>query len=239
MNTSITPARLEQLRRDAKRVSRLAKIPLHQAQAQIATELGFKNWSLLAKQGKTQKQMGSTQGHMPLATAPLLAETPTSTRPSDPRKRYYLHGDQSEDDSTRYYCASCDVFFHAEHFNSEHGQHTGERFLESLARWEKRDGMSKANWRRPDDSVNVLKGSALAARVEYQTLRAEFSDWLFARRNGRDAVSFMAAEVLTRRGLPTTPKSVEQLRRHYARRGFNHRTLDAFYTAWDDFKASR
>jgi len=36
------------------------------------------------------------------------------------------------------------------------------------------------NWRCPDEAVNLLHESALAARVQYQTLRPAFSDWLMA-----------------------------------------------------------
>lgn len=42
MATSLTPARIEQLKRVAKRLARDQSIPLHEAQKQLATANGYK-----------------------------------------------------------------------------------------------------------------------------------------------------------------------------------------------------
>jgi hypothetical protein len=136
MNTSLSAAQVEQLRRKAKRLGRTLSIPHSEALYRIAAQHGFRNWSLLSKH--------STPGAAPrgaLPPAPPLAPAPRP-EPPDSHRRYYLHGDQFEDDPSRYYCAQCDVFFDAPHFAS-HGRHTGERFLERLERWNKRDWRSR------------------------------------------------------------------------------------------------
>jgi hypothetical protein len=236
MTTSISAAQVEQLRRDAKRLGRTLSIPHNQALDRIAARYGFKNWSQLSKHSSPVSGPGAAPtGVMP----PVPASRP---KPLDARQRYYLHGDQFEDDTSRYYCAQCDVFFDAGHFAS-HGPHTGERLLERLERWTKRDWRSKMNWWRPDDAINLLREPALAAREQFQVLRPAFSDWLMAQGRGlrsgerRDNVALMAAGLLSSRGLPRTPKSLPQLRDHYQRWGKQNFELDAIEAAWDEFLA--
>jgi hypothetical protein len=237
MSASLSAAQVEQLRRNAKRLGRTLSIPHSEALDRVAAERGFKNWSLLSKHSAPASQP-SVAPPSPLST--LIPKEP----PPDPRQRYYLHGDQYEDDPARYYCAHCDVFFDSKHLLS-HGPHTGERYLESLARWARRDWRSKMDWRRPDDAVNLLHESALAARAQYQVLRPGFSDWLLAQgrrlRAGerRDNVALMAVNMLSSRGLPTRPKSLPQLREHYQSWGKQHFELEALEAAWTEFLAER
>lgn len=238
MHTSLSAAQVEQLRRNAKRLGRTLSIPHSEALDRVAAQQGFSNWSLLSKHSSTGSAPSATQPPAPTPTAAIRPEPP------DLRRRYYLHGDQFEDDPSRYYCAQCDVFFDAAHFAS-HGQHTGERFIERLERWNKRDWRSKMDWRRPDDAVNFLQESALAARAQYQALRLAFSDWLRAQgrrmRSGerRDNIALMALGLVTSRGLPTRPKSLPELKEHYQSWGKQHFELEALEAAWTEFLAER
>lgn len=54
------------------------------------------------------------------------------------KKRYYLHGDQSEGDTQEWYCARCDAFVRSEHFRSEKhaesGEHDYARYDDGLKR---------------------------------------------------------------------------------------------------------
>lgn len=231
MSTPLSAAQIEQLRRNAKRLARTLSIPYSEALDRMAVQQGFRNWSLLSKH--TSKPGPESSG----ATTPPPSPSAAAT---DPRRRYYLHGDQMEDDPSRYYCAQCDVFFEAQHF-ATHGRHTGERLLQRLERWNKRDGHSQMNWRRADDAVNVLREPALAARAEYQALRPAFSNWLREQgrrmRTGerRDNIAFMAIGLVSRRDLPTRPKSLPLLVDHYRRWGRQSHELKALEDAWDEF----
>lgn len=234
MTASISAAEVEQLRRNAKRLGRNLSIPHSEALDRIAAHQGFKNWSLLSKHS------ASTAAHK--HERPTVPPTPPahSLPPSDPRQRYYIHGDQYEADPGRFYCAHCDVFFDAEHFAS-HGPHTGERCLNSLERWKKRDWRTTLNLRRHDHAVNLLEAPALVARAQYQAMRPAFSDWLLVQRKRtragerRDRVGFMAIGLLSSRGLPTTPKSLALLGQHYETRGVQRHDIDSLYEAWDEF----
>lgn len=151
--------------------------------------------------------------------------------------RYYFHGDQSEEDTGTYYCASCDVFFDAAHFTS-HGPHTGERLLEQLERHAKTGGFDPRQFHRPQAPVNALEEQARANRKEYQQLRPQFNDWLRERRKTLDGIGGMAANITTSRGLPTRPKSLRQLRRHYERLGKgSFYGIDRLDDAWAEFKS--
>lgn len=236
MSTQFSQPQLDQLRRDAKRLSRSLSITHSEALDRFAAQHSFKNWSLLAKHSAA----GTAGPSLSPSATPRKAAPVQARPPADPRKRYYLHGDQYEEDTSRYYCAECDVFFKAEHFAS-HGMHTAERAVGAEERWAKRDAQSKRTWRRPDNPVNVLRAPALAARAQYQALRPAFSDWLLAQgrrfREGdrRDDVGLMAASLVRARGLPTTPKSQTQLREHYQRRGEHRHELEALDAAWAEF----
>jgi len=238
MSASFSAARVQQLRRNAKRLGRTLCISHSEALDRVAAQHGFKNWSLLSKHS------GPASHPSAVPPGPPPSPPPHESSPPDPRQRYYLHGDQYEDDPARYYCARCDVFFDAKHLLS-HGPQTGERYLESLARWARRDWRSKMDWRRPDDAVNLLHESALAARAQYQALRPAFSDWLRAQgrrlRAGerRDHVALMAINMLSSRGLPARPKSLPQLREHYRSWGKQHFELEALEAAWTEFLAER
>ncbi|WP_170162295.1 hypothetical protein [Caldimonas tepidiphila] len=232
---------MDQLRRDAQRLRKQESLTHYQVLDRIAAKHGYRNWSLLSKHSAAPaaKAPGSTgeRDHLP----PLPPAQQHRDVTEDPRKRYYLHGDQLEDDASRYYCAECDVFFKANHF-ADHGPHTGERLLDQLERRQKRDWRLQMNLRRPDAAVNVLETEALAARAEYQALRPKFSVWLQEQRKRtragerRDDVGFMALELVTSRGLPTTPKSLKQLCYHYERRGFQRFATEALESAWAEFK---
>jgi hypothetical protein len=236
MCTSFTSAQVDQLRRDAQRLRKQEALSHNEALNRIAAAHGYRNWSLLMK-GSASPQVTSKVA----PAGPVTPPAPPSPKPplqvEDPRQRYYLHGDRDEGDPNRYYCAQCDVFFEAAHF-STHGAHTGERFLERLERWEKRDARSKATWRRPDNAVNLLQADALADRQEYQAQRQAFSDWLWAQRSQTTRIGLAARGLMTSRGLPRTPKSVSQLVRHYERAGKQYFGPGELYSAWEDFKRS-
>lgn len=242
MLTSFTSSQLDQLRRDAQRLRKQdGSLTHYQALDHIAVKNGYRNWSLLAKH-RTAPATTAVPATPSPAKPPSPPAAPPDGRPDDGRQRYYLHGDQLEGDPARYYCAQCDVFFNAEHFAS-HGPHTGERLLERLERWNERDGRSQMNWRRPDDAPNLLHADALAARAEYQALRAQFSDWLMAQRKRtragerRDDIGLWALGLAPARGLPKTPKSLTQLRDHYRRYGAQHFEMEALEAAWTEFRS--
>lgn len=49
MNKTLTPLHIDRLKREAKRLARNARIPLHEALAQMAKREGFQGWELLIR----------------------------------------------------------------------------------------------------------------------------------------------------------------------------------------------
>lgn len=77
MTAALTSRQLERMRRTAKRLARDEGIPLHEAQQQLASRRGFKNWALMVRgstpseQTKPSRQgpwpkIGMLQGHTTL-----------------------------------------------------------------------------------------------------------------------------------------------------------------------------
>lgn len=225
MATSFTAAQLDQFRRDAKRLGRHLSIPLSQAQARIAAEQGFKNWSLLAKH---------SEGRPP---APPASPRPVVEAP-DLRRRYYLHGDVVEDDSTKCYCARCEFFVEPTHFSTDtfHQDGTdGERYLVSVARWQKLPKSEKTDRRRPDDAPNVLAAGALAAREAYEASRSPFHRWLATQKDRDDPVGDLATDALRDKRFPVGANARRELEAYVSRHG--DRVVSAVRRAWREFSA--
>lgn len=228
MATTFTAAQLEQFRRDAKRLGRQLSIRLSQAQDLIAVQHGFKNWSLLAKHREA----------VPAPKALRKAVEPAV----DNRPRHYLHGDQDEDEPSKYYCARCDVFFEASHFNGWHkaernDESDGERYLASLARWNTLPRSQKATRRRADDVPNILAERALAERDAYQTSRSPFHKWLEAQRDRDDPVGDLAGDAMRDKRFPVTASTRRQVQDYLSRRGADVDVLRALRDAWTEFSA--
>lgn len=125
-----TAARIEQLKRAAKKLARASAIKHSAALDRLAAENGFKNRSLLAK---------SVSDFAPDILQPLVS-IPISAAPIPaPSCRRYLDGDQDETDLSKCYCVYCDYFFEADHFFSKHEASVIlARCLYALERWERR-----------------------------------------------------------------------------------------------------
>lgn len=227
MSKTISPAQLEQLRRDAQRLKREQEIPLHEAQGRVAIQHGFKNWSLLAK--------GVTSG-----PAPEVRVVDTeSDLGLDTRKRYYLHGDQTEQDPALYYCAQCDWFSPAEHFESEHGPKTVERYLSNLRYWSSPE-RSRANWRRPDKAVNILTESAqafLTAQTQREKSRSPFLRWIVTQTERNDWIGDLASDIEGDKTFPVAETSLAKLIAYMKRAGAVEEALEAMDAAHAEFTA--
>lgn len=200
MKLTISPAQLEQLRRNAKRLARDESIPLHEAQARIAADSGFRNWSLLARG---------------VDAAQSKPQTPTG-QPVDIRRRHYLHGDQSETDGIRYYCAMCDQMVPAEHFKD--GSHdlkkSIERYVRSIRNFEAWTPTELRNWRRPDDAANLLDEDVTAyhaAQAAKEASRSRFHRWILTQTRREDAIGDLARDIESDKDFPVAETSLEAL----------------------------
>lgn len=206
MTIPLTPARVEQLKRAAKKLVRAESIPLHEAQQRLANEYGYAAWSLLHKYSLPALQAGPTvQPARPVT--PAAAGTPTFVAGS--RKRQYLHGDQHEEYPTRYFCRKCDDFVAAEHFFEKHDrQETVGRALEALTRWGRPS--NEDAYMRPDNVHNILEDEARREAAAFERSRGEFHRWLERRKDKNSPVGDLAADVLADRRFPVGVQSVDE-----------------------------
>lgn len=215
-------ALVEQARRNARRLAKQAGIPLHQAQDQIARSKGFGNWSQFAK--------GSGHAASP---APRVRLKPD---------RYYLHGDQEEGNPASYYCAECDLFADADHFNQTHRQPHGERALNAIERFEHSSPEFAAGERRPPSPPNLLQAAieeAKQARTEREAARSPFHRWIELQRDRADPVGDLAGDILRDRRFPTGVTSFRAAVRYLTERLASRHAIEALRQAWREFDATR
>ncbi|KIP12933.1 MULTISPECIES: YozE family protein [Burkholderia] len=197
MSKPLSAAQLKQLRRNAKRLARQETIPLHQAQDRLAQQHGFQNWALLTKHTPTRK-----------AVEPQLTGQP------DSRQRYYFHGDQKENDANLFYCAQCDIFFPLDHFATEHGPKTVERYIRQL---ETADSLSMSwhrSYRRPANAVNALDEEVQRFRAEAalrEASRSAFHRWIVMQVDRRDWVGDLAQDIKGDKDFPVEETRLAEL----------------------------
>ncbi len=230
MSTTLTPARVEQFKRQAKTLARTGSLTHAEALDRLAADNGFRNWSLLAK-------------HVARAAPPTSAAAPSPVVPSPVPKpaaptRYYLHGDAEEGHLGRFYCARCDLFVEGSHFFSQHSRdETLERCLSAIERWAKRPA-SETTHRRPPGAANMLEQDARAAAATREAARGPFHRWL-EKRKGRDSVvGDLAGDVLSDKDFPAEATTLDEIKGYMQRHAASGGALKALSEAWQQFQAS-
>jgi hypothetical protein len=219
LTSHLSEAQIEQLRRDARRLSRAECIPLSAVQDRLAQAAGARNWSLLVK-GTTAK-----------AREPVRASR---------YDRYYLHGDQDELDPARYYCAECDVFFEAAHFEEPHRVDHGARALDAVER-HGRPGRVVPERFRPTDAPNLFAQAMAAERAKRQAREAAnsgFHRWLETQKARDDVVGDLATDILGDKSFPAAASTYLQVRRYFARRYVGQHVIDALRDAWRQYSTT-
>ena len=227
MAISFSSSQINRFKREAKKLARELSIAHNEALDRIAARQGFKNWSLLAKHSESVPARD---------TAPPVLYKPVA--PSG--GRYYLHGDQNEDNPAFFYCARCDVFTQADHFDDPK-QHSGEtnkeRYLASLDRWNRSSSDSKTDWRRPADAVNLLAERAVADRIAREAVRAPFYRWLLTQTDRNDPVGDLAVDARRDKTFPVGASNRRELESYLSRHG-DH-VVRALREAWREFSSAQ
>lgn len=226
MAIHFSSAQISRFKRQAKKLADELFLTHSEALDRIAREHGFTNWSLLSRHSETsaaQRTASSTQ-FQALALP-----------------RFYLHGDQDESDAALYYCARCDIFRDASHFD-DHQAHLGaepheKRYLIAVERWNERSVQSHAKWRRPQDAVNLLAARAVAVNAVYQESRSAFHRWLLDQVDRDDQVGDLAVDARADRNFPVAAKTRLELQNYLSRYG-DH-ALVALRKAWREFLVNK
>lgn len=161
----------------------------------------------------------------------------THRRPSSSPTRYYVHGDLHEEKPGAYYCARCDLFEPAQHFEDEaHVSTRAERYRRSLESW-KRYVARNSKFYRPADAVNILAELAAADVRREKAARSQFFRWLLRQTKRDDPVGDLAGDVERDQSFPRTTSSLEKIRTYLLLRHAAPEAIVAFDEACTEFKA--
>ncbi|MGJ7530170.1 YozE family protein [Variovorax sp. GB1P17] len=230
MATTLTAARLEQLKREAKKLTRATSVSHAEALDRLAVENGFANWSLLAKHVSRSSPVSPTPALPPLAPPP-------APKPSMPA-RYYLHGDEEEGASGKFYCSQCDLFVDGGHFFSKHPrEETLEHCLAAVERWGRRPA-SETVHRRPHGAHNMLEQAARAFTAAREAARGPFHHWLEQRKDRDTIVGDIARDALRDKTFPVGATTLDELLSHLDRKSAPHAASQALREAWKQFQTS-
>ena len=181
---------------------------------------------------KIQKKHGSLSVRVPLHFFERIHGRDTHPQ------RHYVHGDQDEGNKNQFFCARCDLFVSAEHFDQEHSGQTEERYFESLQRWKKRPAITKINLYRPIHAANILAEAAEVQRLTRENSRSDFHRWIEAQLNRNDPVGDLARDIKRDRKFPSSEASRDELRAHLERFGASRQAIKAFDSGWREFAAT-
>lgn len=158
-------------------------------------------------------------------------------REAQPR-RHYVHGDQHESEPTKYFCASCDLFVAADHFEAEHAGETEERFFASMRAWQRRPARSKVSVHRPATAKNTIVAAATAHRAAREASRGGFHRWIESQVKRNDPVGDLARDVKGDRKFPVAEGSRAGVQAYLERSGAVPEAIRAFRDAWREFEAT-
>ena len=158
-------------------------------------------------------------------------------REAQPR-RHYVHGDQHESEPAQYYCASCDLFVPADHFQAEHAGETEERFFSSMRAWQRRPARSKISVQRPANAQNLIVAAATAQRAAREASRSGFHRWLQQQVKRNDPIGDLARDVKGDRKFPIADGTRAGIEAYLERRGAVPEAIRAFRAAWREFEAT-
>lgn len=176
-------------------------------------------------QRKIQRKHGSLSVRVPLQFFERV-------HGHDPQpERHYVHGDQVEGATEQYFCAHCDAFVPAPHFEADHPGKSGDRYFASLRGWQRRPVMSKVNMRRPSNAANVVAAGAEAERVAREASRSEFHRWLERQVKRKNPVGDFARDVKGDRDFPSSDGTRDGIRAYLERTGASMPAVRAFEKA--------
>ncbi len=154
------------------------------------------------------------------------------------RTRYYVHGDHHEENPDMYYCARCDLFEPAQHFeDSDHVPTRAQRYEQSLQSWERYAKKPNTKFYRPSDAANIIAELAAADVKAEKAARSQIYRWLLRQTKRDDPVGDFACDVERDGSFPRTTSSLESIRSYLLIRHAAPKAILAFDEACTEFKA--
>jgi uncharacterized protein YozE (UPF0346 family) len=137
-----------------------------------------------------------------------------------------------------YYCARCDFFEPAQHFDDEdHVSTRAERYQRSLGFWKRCEKARNSKYYRPSDAENIVAELATGDGKRERVARSQFFRWLLRQSKREDQVGDLARDVERDRSFPRTTSSLEKVRAHLLYQHAAPQAILAFDEACTEFKA--
>lgn len=156
------------------------------------------------------------------------------------RTRHYVHGDLHEERPGIYYCARCDKFEPAQHFDdANHVSTRAQKYQNSLQCWKRRAKARDSEKYRPADAENIIAELAVADVKREKAARSPFFHWLLRQKRRDDLIGDLACDVDKDKSFPRTTRSLEEIREHLLRRHAKSEAIIAFDEACTEFRTKR
>lgn len=152
--------------------------------------------------------------------------------------RFYVHGDQHEQEPLKYYCRACDHFELADHFSSAGHKDNGQQYFGHLRLWDRAIARWKLPQRRPRSAINLLAAQATEERWASQAARSDFHRWIEQQVGRDDAVGFIAKDILRDEAFPTTAQTRDAVVGYVEAVATWAEPVDAVKAAWAEFSRS-
>lgn len=136
-----------------------------------------------------------------------------------------------------YYCARCDLFKSAQHFeDAGHVSTHAQKYEQSLQSWERYAKKRNTKFYRPSDAENIIAEQAAADVKAEEAARSQFFRWLLRQTRRDDPVGDFSCDVERDRSFPRTTSSLENIRSYMLHRGAEAEAILAFDEACNEFK---
>lgn len=153
--------------------------------------------------------------------------------------RYYVHGDRHQERADLYYCARCELFDFAQHFNDEAHVSTRVAWYErSIKCWRRLKTICRTK-NRPVDTPNIIAEVVLSEARHERAARSPFFNWLVRQTKRDDPIGDLAADAIRDKAFPRAEKSADTVRAYLLDKRASPEALLAYDEARVEFSSKR
>jgi uncharacterized protein YozE (UPF0346 family) len=151
-------------------------------------------------------------------------------------ERWYVHGDQSEDQPLQYFCRACGgAFKDAAHFDSDEHKDHGSRYFDGLRTWDRGVARWKLPKRRAINAPNIVAAKAEEERLAAEAARGDFHQWIEQQVGRDDVVGDVAKDVMRDKRFPKGATTRDEVVDFVKAVTTRKKPIAAMKAAWGEF----
>lgn len=151
------------------------------------------------------------------------------------RQRYYVYGDQIENQAGKYCCKICGLYADTDHFKA-HSDANQRRYSEDLEWWDSRPARWKIGQYRPHEPVNLFAEAVTEAKAAHEASRSGFHRWLEGQTDRDDPVGDFARDAMGDGKFPSSEAKRSELLRYFQRARVSRDVSTIFLDAWAEYQ---